>query len=190
MTNYNKGNARLAKNTFLLYGRMILLLSVSLYTSRIILSTLGFEDYGIYNVVGGIVSMFSFINMALANSTSRFITYALGKGDMKYSCHVFNSSFLVHIFIAIVIVILSETIGLWFLYNKMNIPIERITAAGYVYQFSVIACVASILYVPFNAMIIAHEKMKAFAYISIFDAVLKLGIVYIISVFNNDRLIL
>ena len=110
-------NKRVAKNTILLYGRMFLLLAVSLYTSRVVLSALGFEDYGIYNVVGGIVAMFSFINMALANSTSRFITFSLGKGDLDDSRQVFNACFIVHIIIALVIILLSETVGLWFLYN-------------------------------------------------------------------------
>jgi len=183
-------NKRVAKNTILLYGRMFLLLAVSLYTSRVVLSALGFEDYGIYNVVGGIVAMFSFINMALANSTSRFITFSLGKDDLDDSRQVFNACFIVHIIIALVIILLSETVGLWFLYNKMVIPESRMYAALWVYQFSVIACVASILYAPFNAIIIAHEKMSAFALISILDAFLKLLIVYLISVFRDDRLIL
>ena len=168
---------------------MILLLCVSLYTSRVILAALGFEDYGIYNVVGGIVTMFSFINMALANSTSRFITYALGKGDLANSRQTFNASLIVHVIIAIVIVLLSETIGLWFLYNKMVIPESRITAAFWVFQFSIVSCVASILYSPFNATIIAHEKMSAFAFISILDAVLKLAIAFLISITHFDRLV-
>ena len=183
-------NKRVAKNTVLLYGRMLLLLAVSLYTSRVVLSALGFEDYGIYNVVGGIVAMFSFINMALANSTSRFITFSLGKGNLDESRQVFNSCFIVHIIIALIILLLCETIGLWFLYNKMVIPDTRMYAALWVYQFSVIACVSSILYAPFNAIIIAHEKMGAFALISILDALLKLFIAFSISVYEKDRLIM
>lgn len=183
-------NKRIAKNAILLYGRMILLLAVSLYTSRVVLFALGFEDYGIYNVVGGIVAMFSFINMALANSTSRYITFSLGKGRIDDSRQVFNACFIVHIIIALIIILLSETVGLWFLYNKMVIPVSRMYAATWVYQFSIIACVASILYAPFNATIIAHEKMGAFALISILDAFLKLLIAYIISVSENDRLII
>lgn len=190
MSDNISNNKRVAKNTILLYLRMILLLFVSLYTSRVVLATLGFENYGIYNVVGAIVTMFSFVNMSLANSTSRFITYSLGKKDIKYSRLIFNSSFIVHIMIALVIAILSETIGLWFLYNKMVIPESRINAAFWVFQFSVVASIASILYVPFNAMIIAYEKMSAFAYISIFEAFLKLIIVYFIVVLPYDKLIL
>ncbi len=183
-------NKRLAKNTLLLYIRMILLLAVSLYTSRIILAALGFDDYGIYNVVGGVVSMFAFINAAMGNASSRFITYALGKGDNEHSINVFNVSILVHALLAIIIVILAENIGLWFFYNKMIIPASRMTAAFWVYQLSIISCVATILCVPFNATIIAHEKMGAFAYISLLDAILKLGIAFAITVTSSDRLVL
>lgn len=190
MSDSISNNKRVAKNTIFLYFRMILLLSVSLYTSRVVLSTLGFEDFGIYNVVAGIVTMFSFINLALANSTSRYITYALGKGNISNSRSVFTSCFITHVIIALVIVILSETIGLWFLLNKMVIPESRMYAATWVYQISVISCVVSILYVPFNAMIIAHEKMSTFAFMSIIDALLKLAIVYVITISYYDKLII
>lgn len=190
MNETQSDNKRVAKNTILLYGRMILLLAVSLFTSRVVLSALGFEDYGIYNVVGGVVTMFSFINMALTNSTSRFITFSLGKGNLDDSRQVFNACLIVHIVIALIIILLSETIGLWFIFNKMVIPECRIYSASWVYQFSVIACVASILYAPFNATIIAHEKMGAFALISILDVFLKLLIAYYISASEKDRLIL
>ena len=184
-----KDNKRVAKNMIILYVRMILLLAVSLYTSRVVLASLGVEDFGIYNVVGGIVAMFSFINMALANSSSRYITYSLGKADLNDSKLVFSSVYYAHVLIAAIIVILSETIGLWFLTNKLVIPEARMEAALWVYQFSVVSCVASILYTPYNATIIAHEKMSAFAYISIIDAALKLLIAYIISITSADRLI-
>lgn len=188
---YNQqDNKRVAKNMIILYARMILLLGVSLYTSRVVLASLGVEDFGIYNAVGGIVAMFGFINMALANSTSRFITYSLGKGDLEDSKLIFSSVFVAHLIIAIIILLLSETIGLWFLYNKMVIPDSRMEAAVWVYQFSIISCIASILYTPYNATIIAHEKMSAFAYISIIDAVLKLLIAYVITVTSCDRLVL
>lgn len=187
---HSEANKRVAKNTLLLYGRMILLLLVSLYTSRIVLAALGFDDYGIYNVVAGAVTMFAFINAAMGNASSRYITFAIGKGDHDHSINVFNSSILVHALIALLIIILAETVGLWFLYNKMVIPAERFTAAFWVFQLSVISCVAIILCVPFNATIIAYEKMGAFAYISILDAVLKLGIAFAITVTTSDRLIL
>lgn len=183
-------NRRIAKNTILLYFRMILLLCVSLYTSRVILDALGFVDYGIYNVVGGVVAMFSFVNMALANSTSRFITYALGKDDVNYSRKVFNASFKVHLLIAIVVFIIAETVGLWFLHNKLVIPDNRLQTAVWVYHLSVISSLISILYAPFNAVIIAHEKMGAFAFMSILEGLLKLSFALYISVTDFDRLLL
>lgn len=189
MTN-SDSNKRVVKNTLLLYGRMILLLLVSLYTSRIVLAALGFDDYGIYNVVGGVVTMFAFLNAAMSNSTSRFITFALGKGDREQTTNVFNVALLSHIIISITILILAETIGLWFLYHKMKIPESRLVAALWVYQLSIISCIANIICVPFNAVIIAHEKMGAFAYISLVDAILKLGIAYAITLTTSDRLIL
>lgn len=182
-------NSRITKNTILLYLRMLLLLGVSLYTSRVVLATLGIEDYGIYNVVGGIVSMFAFINMAMGNASSRFITYALGKGDKDKLKAVFNTTVIVHLGIAILIVIIAETIGLWLLDNKMVIPYDRIKAAHWVYQFSIVSSVASMMCVPFNATIIAHEKMGAFAYLSIIDAILKLMIVYLLQTLPFDNLI-
>lgn len=182
-------NKRVAKNSILLYGRMLLMLVISLYTSRVILEALGFNDYGIYNVVGGIVTMFTFINSAMGNASSRFITFAIGKGEKDNIIDVFNSSLLVHVTISILIIILSETIGLWLLYNKLVIPPDRFTAACWVYQLSVISCVANIMCVPFNATIIAHEKMGAFAYISLIDAVLKLIIAYSITIVSGDRLV-
>ena len=190
MPDNSSSNKRIAKNTLLLYARMLLLLVVSLYTSRIVLATLGVEDYGLYNVVGGIVTMFTFLNAAMGNSSHRYITFALGKGDEKELREVVSATCMIHWGIAIIILILAETIGLWFLYNKMVIPEGRMVAAEWVYQFSVVACMVSIISVPYNAMIIAHEKMGAFASISILDAVLKLLIVYLIQVAGGDKLIL
>lgn len=187
--NIVSSNKRIAKNTLFLYFRMFIILGVTLYTSRIILSTLGVSDYGIYNVVGGVVSMFTFISMAMGNATARFITYALGEGNIVKQKRVFNTSILVHTAIAILIFVLAETIGLWFLNHKMIIPVERICAAHWVYQLSIIAAMISIIYSPFNAVIIAHEKMRAFAYISILDVTLKLLIVYLLFVSPFDKLI-
>ena len=189
MPDNSSSNKRIAKNTLLLYARMLLLLAVSLYTSRIVLATLGIEDYGLYNVVGGIVVMFTFISKAMGNSTSRYITFALGKGDKAELKNVVGVSFFIHWILAGVILVLAETVGLWFLYNKMVIPEARMTAAFWVYQFSVVSCMVSIISVPFNSMIIAHEKMGAFAFISILDAVLKLLIVYLIQISSFDKLI-
>lgn len=189
MTDNTSSNKRIAKNTLLLYIRMLFILGVSLYTSRVVLATLGIEDYGLYNVVGGVVSMFTFISMAMANSTNRFITYALGKGDTEELKDVVAASCVINCVIALIILFLAETVGLWFLYHKMVIPEDRLVATGWVYQFSIAACLVTILYVPYNAMIIAHERMGAFAFISILDAILKLLIVYLIQVTGYDKLV-
>lgn len=160
-------NKRIAKNTLLLYFRMLFMMAVSLFTSRVVLNTLGVEDYGIYNVVGGIVAMFGFINGSMSSATQRYITFALGKGDKNRLQTVFSTTLQIHTLIAGVIVLLGETIGLWFLYNKMQIPADRMDAAFWVLQCSIIAAVVMIISVPYNADIVAHEKMSAFAYISI-----------------------
>lgn len=190
MSEQSGNNKQIAKNTLFLYLRMFIILGVSLYTSRVVLSVLGITDYGVYNVVGGVVSMFTFISMAMGNATARFITFALGKNDEAYLKKVFNTAILVHAGIAILILLLAETLGLWFLNNKMVIPEERMVAAQWVYQLSIVAAMASILYVPFNAEIIAHERMGAFAYISILDVILKLAIVYLLVIAPIDKLIL
>ncbi len=169
---------------------MFIMLVVGLYTSRVTLIALGVTDYGIYNVVGGIVTMFVFINYAMVNSTQRYITYELGKGNLEKLKIVFSTSNNIHAIIAIIIFILSETIGLWFIYNKMVIPPERLNAALLIYQFSVFTCIISVLSAPYNALIIAHEKMDAFAFISLFEASIKLGIVLVLRFINYDRLIL
>ena len=183
-------NKRIAKNTLFLYFRMLFLMGISLYTSRVILNTLGVVDYGIYNVVGGIVAMFGFINGSMSSATQRYITFALGKGDKKRLQTVFSTTLQIHTLIAGIIVLLGETIGLWFLYNKMQIPVDRMDAAFWVLQSSIISAVIMIVSVPYNADIVAHEKMSAFAYISILEAVLKLAIVFILVVFAFDKLIL
>ena len=179
-------NKRIAKNTLLLYFRMLFMMAVSLFTSRVVLNTLGVEDYGIYNVVGGIVAMFGFINGSMSSATQRYITFALGKGDNNRLQTVFSTTLQIHTLIAGVIVLLGETIGLWFLYNKMQIPADRMDAAFWVLQCSIIAAVVMIISVPYNADIVAHEKMSAFAYISILEVVLKLAIVYMLLVFSFD----
>ena len=183
-------NKRIAKNTLLLYFRMLFMMAVSLFTSRVVLNTLGVEDYGIYNVVGGIVAMFGFINGSMSSATQRYITFALGKGDKNRLQTVFSTTLQIHTLIAGVIVLLGETIGLWFLYNKMQIPADRMDAAFWVLQCTIIAAVVMIISVPYNADIVAHEKMSAFAYISILEVVLKLAIVYMLLVFSFDKLVL
>ena len=182
-------NKRIAKNTLVLYIRMIFMMGVSLFTSRVILETLGVEDFGIYSVVGGIISMFAFINGGMVSATQRFITFEIGKGDIEKLKTVFSTSLQIHALISIIIVILGETAGLWFLYEKMVIPESRMVAAMWVYQCSIIACVVNILSIPYNADIVAHEKMSAFAYISIIEVSLKLIIVYMLLISPWDKLI-
>lgn len=190
MTDFSANNKRLAKNTLLLYFRMILIMLVTFYTSRIVLDKLGIEDFGIYNVVGGVVMMFAFLNSSMTTATQRFLTFELGKEDTGRLEQVFSAALNIHIGIAIIIVLLAETIGLWFLNCKMNIPESRIIAANWVYQFSLLAFCTNIVQVPYNASLIAHEKMNVFAYISILEVFLKLGIAYLLTISKFDRLIL
>lgn len=187
-TNTTENNKRIAKNTLLLYFRMLFTMAVSLYTSRVVLNTLGVEDFGIYNVVGGVVAMFGFLNSAMSSSTQRYITFELGKNNFTQLKKVFNTSVSIHAFISIVILILAETIGLWFLYNKMTIPVERMDAALWAYQGAIASTIVLIMSVPYNATIIAHEKMSAFAYISVLEVVLKLLIVYLLLIGDFDKL--
>ena len=183
------GNNRIAKNAVILYVRMFITMLISLYTSRIVLSSLGFSDYGLYNVVGGVVSILSFLNGTLSSGTQRFLSYAIGmNSDSKLKLY-FANSLLLNILLAIFVVIVLETIGLWFLINKMNIPDGRFTAALIVYHISVISSVVSIIQIPYMSSIISHEKMDVFAYITIVDVIMKLAIVFIIQSVSLDKLI-
>ena len=182
-------NKRIAKNTLLLYFRMLFMMVVSLYTSRVILNALGVEDFGIYNVVGGVVAMFSVISGSLSAAISRFITYELGKGDQSKLNKIFSASVTIQLLLSLIIVVLIESVGVWFLNAKMTIPTERMTAANWVLQFSIITFVIGLISVPYNAAIIAHERMSAFAYISILEAVGKLAIAFLIMVSPIDRLV-
>ena len=182
-------NKRVAKNTLFLYFRMILIMLVTLYTSRVILAQLGIRDYGIYNVVGGVVTMFAFLNNCMTSSTQRFMTFELGCGDMQRLKNVFAASLNIHLAIAVTIVLLAETIGLWFLNTKFVIPAERLSAANWVYQFAILSFCVNIVQVPYNAVLIAHEKMSVYAYISIIEVFLKLGIVYLLTISPFDKLI-
>lgn len=183
-------NTRIAKNTIFLYFRMILLMLVSLYTSRVVLSTLGIEDYGIYNVVGGFIGMFAFLNGAMSGCTQRFITIALGKGNIDNLKKIFSTCVITHGMIALLVFVLAETVGLWFVLEKLVIPVERMTAAMVVYQCSVVSTMMMIMSFPYNADIIAHERMSAFAYISIFEVFANLGVVYILHLNFMDKLAL
>lgn len=182
-------NKRIAKNTLLLYFRMLLTMGVALFTSRVVLNTLGVVDYGIYNVVGGVVTMFAFINSALITSTQRYLTFELGKGNLEQVKKVFTASIYIYIVISLIIVLLGETVGLWFFYNKMVIPENRVDAAMWVYQFSIVTMIVQVMSAPYNSVIIAHENMNVFAVISILEVVLKLVVVYLLLICSADKLI-
>jgi O-antigen/teichoic acid export membrane protein len=182
-------STRIAKNTLMLYFRQILIMLVSLYTVRVVLNTLGAEDYGIYNVVAGVVTMFGFLNVTLVTGTQRFLTFQLGRENFDELKKIFSVALNIHIILAIGILILAESIGLWFLKYKLNLPPTRKDAIFWVFQFSVFAIILTVIQAPYNASIIAHERMNVFAYISIGDAALKLFNAYILTVLNYDKLI-
>ena len=188
MTNTSANNKRIAKNTLLLYFRMLLIMAVTLYTSRVVLATLGVEDFGIYNVIGGVVAMFSVISGSLSSAISRFITYELGRGNKERLKVIFSSSVVIQVCLALLICILAELGGVWFLNNKMNIPMERMDAANWVLQCSIVTFMINLISVPYNAAIIAHERMKAFAYVSILEAILKLAVVFVLYLSSFDKL--
>lgn len=190
MDNAAESNKRIVKNTLFMYLRMLLTMVVSLYTSRVVLRTLGVDDYGIYNIVGGVVVLFTFINSAMASGTQRHLSYELGKKDEGNITEVFSACLKIHFLLAAVIFILAETIGLWFLNTQMNFPASRMEAVNWVYQFSILGCVASIVRVPYNAAIVAYERMSFYAYMGIIEAVLKLVVVYLLLLFAMDKLIL
>lgn len=180
---------RIAKNTLMLYFRQILIMIVSLYTVRVVLNTLGAEDYGIYNVVAGVVTMFSFLSSSMATASQRYFSFALGQNDSEQLKKYFSMSFTIYCLIALIVLVLAETVGLWFVTQKLVIPVERQTAAFWIYQASVFSMICTILTVPFMASIIAHEDMNIYAYVSIIEVVLKLGIVFLLPLFAIDKLI-
>ena len=184
----NSNNKTIARNTLYLYFRMMFTMLVSLYTSRVVLKVLGVDDYGTYQAVGGIVIMLSFVNSALSNGTSRFITYELGTGNYDKLKKTFSSLVSLHIIIAIITVLVAETLGLWFVMHKLVIPEGRMQAALLVYHMSVLTSAITITQVPYNAAIISHEKMGVYAYLSIFEVVTKLLIVYALNLFEWDKL--
>lgn len=180
---------RIAKNTMLLYVRMLFLVAVSLYTSRIVLKALGVSDFGIYNVVGGVVAMFALVSGSISAAISRYITYELGTPDKARLNLIFSTSVNILLIISALIVVLGETVGLWFINTKMVFPEGRLMAANWVYQFSIATFVINLISIPYNATIISHEKMSAFAYISILEALGKLGIAFLIMLSVPDRLV-
>ena len=182
-------NSRLTKNTLLLYMRMLVVMIISLYTSRIILKNLGISDFGLYNVVGSVAAMFSFLNTAMYSSTQRYLSIAVGRNDTLQLHKIFNVSLVIHSLIGIGIVIICEGFGLWFIYHEMVIPVGRELAVFWSFQLSLIAAFVTIVTVPFDALVISRERMGTFAYISIIDVIFKLLIAYIISVVSFDRLV-
>ena len=184
-----KSNVKtLTKNTFFLYFRMILVMLVSIYTSRIKLQYLGIENVGIYNVVGSLVTMFTFLNGSMTGATQRFLTFAIGKEDSQQIKSVFSTAINMHLIIAGIIFIIGETIGLWIVNTQLVIPTERIYAANIVYQLSLFTCMLSIISVPFNSAIVAYEKMNIYAYISIVNASLSLGVIFTLPYITIDIL--
>lgn len=185
----SENNKRIAKNTIFLYFRTILILLINLYMSRVILDNLGVTDYGIYNAVGGVIAMFSVVSGALSSSISRFITFELGRDNTKRLHTIFSTSVTIQLFIALLVVLLSEPIGIWFLNTHMNIPADRLVAANWVLQCSLVTFCINLIAVPYNASIIAHERMSAFAYISVLEAALKLLVAFMLTILLFDKLI-
>lgn len=189
MSDYSDNNKRLVKNTTLLYFRMLLTMGITLYTSRVVLRALGVEDYGIYDLVGGLVALFSVISSTLSVAINRFITYELGAGNQDKLNKVFSTSINIQILVILILIITSETLGLWYLNHKMVIPIERLNAANWCFQFSIVTFAVNLINVPYNATIIAHERMSAFAYIAIIESIGQLFVAWGIMVTPYDRLI-
>ncbi len=186
---YSKNNKRIAKNTVLLYIRSFIVMLVSLYTSRVILKALGVDDYGLFNVIGGVVGLFAFLRSSMTKSTQRFLNFEMAKPNGRLK-ETFSVSLTIHVLLAGIALVLAETIGLWFLNTYIQIPEGREFAANMVYQATIVSFIFTILSVPYNASIIAHEKMGYFAVVSIIDAFLKLAICYLIMVGDHDRLII
>ena len=184
----SQNNKRIAKNTIFLYFRMLVTIAIGFYTSRVVLQVLGVSDYGIFNVMGGVIGMLGYVNLLLAGGTSRFLTIALGEGNYENLKLTFSTTFVLTIFTALLVLLLGETIGLWVVNNYLNITPDRMEAANWVYQSVLFSSVLTIMQSPFTASIISHEKMGIYAYMSILDAFLKLLIVYILVVFDSDKL--
>lgn len=189
MPDNSSNNKRIAKNTLFLYLRMILVLVVSLYTTRVVLNALGAVDYGIHNVVAGFVTMFAFLNTSMSNGIQRFYNFKLGKEGEEALTQVYNTAVLIQGILAVVVVILLETVGLWYLETKMVIPIERMPTARWIYQFSVLSLVLVIMQIPYSAAIMAHERMNYYAYVSIIDVGLKLAVALWIPHARHDKLL-
>lgn len=181
---------RIAKNAIILYIRMIVTLTITLFTSRIIFKALGFEDFGLYNVVGGVVTLFAFLRSSMSTSTQRFLAYEMGNGTEDSLQRVFSVCLTTHVFLAVILLFLSETIGLWFLNSYINIPEGRETAANWIYQFAVLSLCFNMVSLPYDADIVSNERMGYFAFLSILDAVLKLVFAFVVLYASSDHLIL
>lgn len=190
MSEVTDNNKRIAKNTLFMYVRLMLVMCVNLFTVRIVLQALGDIDYGLHNVVGGVVSMFSFISTTLAGASMRFFSFEIGKKDQEGLANYFSLTFWCYAVLCLIVVVFGETVGLWFVANKLVIPVERMTAAMWVYQFSILGSVLSFMTVPYNSLILAHEKMGFYAYLGIAEVILKLVVAYMLYISNGDRLIL
>ena len=189
MTDNATNNRRIARNTIFLYIRMVVVMLISLYTTRVLMRVLGITDYGIYNVVSGFVTMFSFLNTSMAQGTQRFYNYEGVNGNTERLTLIFNTSCLIQLSLAILLALILEFIGIWYMENYMNIPSDRFHAASWIFHMSVVSMVFVILQVPFSAAVISHERMDMYALVSIVDAVFKLSIVVALPYVNNDRLI-
>lgn len=181
-------NKRIAKNTLLLYFRMLLMMFVTLFTSRVVLDKLGVTDYGIYNVVGGVVAMLGFLNSSMSNAVQRYLSFEIGKNNEAGVNRIFNVSLFAHAGIAVFVFVVMEIVGVWYLNTHMNIPAERMDAANWVLQCSIFTTLFTIVQVPYNAIIISKEQMGIYAYISILEVVLKLLVVYMLAIGNFDKL--
>lgn len=191
MGSFSENNHRIARNTLMLYIRMGMVLLISLYVSRVVLKVLGEDDYGIYNVVGGVVVMFSFLSRTLASASQRYFAFELGRGDHEKLNRIFNINLLLFCIVIGIIIILAETVGLWFLHHKMTIPAERMYAANWIYQFSILSFCTNLIAIPYQAVIIAREKMHFYAFVGIMEALLNLTfalLLYFLE-WNIDRLI-
>lgn len=182
-------NKRIAKNTLYMYIRMLVQMAVAFYTVRVIFNVLGTDNYGIYNVVAGVIVFFTFLNNGLTSATKRYVTSEIAKGTEESGCHVFNTCVIAHILISLIVLVFAETIGVWLVNHILNIPPDRMLAANWVFQMSILAAVLGIMQSPFDAAIVAHEKMNIYAYLSILDVVLKLAIVFILKALPGDKLI-
>lgn len=190
MPDNSENNKRIAKNSIVLTIQMVFVLALTLYTTRVVLNVLGVEDYGVYNVVCGFVSMFTFLNISMSNGIQRFFNFELGKNGLEGATKIFNHALIIQIILMIVIVMFAETLGLWYLNNKMVIPSDRIMAAHWIFQFSVLGFIFIILQAPFTAAVLAHEKMSYYASINLLDAILKIVIVLILPYLSGDRLVI